>query len=120
MPYSYEWIEDKSVSSGYHWRVSDPQDNRIATCYQEQNAKLLVDRLNAKTPSDIQSLVDWRIGYHVEAGAKLIAGALHRIANAMEEENVLRREHLAVALESRDVANRAAERLLNFWRDPIV
>ena len=72
----------------------------------------------AMDAKEVEKLVDWRIGYHVEAGAKLVAGALHRIANAMEEENVLRREHLAVALEQRDVSNRAAERLLNFGRDP--
>lgn len=66
----------------------------------------------AMDAKEVERLVDWRIGHHVEAGAKLIAGALHRIANAMEEDNVIRREHLAVTLEQRDVANRAAERLL--------
>lgn len=47
-PFSYETIEDKNVRGGYHWRVRDADDNRIATCFVEDNAKFIVERLNAK------------------------------------------------------------------------
>src|SRR5258705_8060170 len=44
--FSYETIADMSVRGGYHYRVRDAADNRIATCYVEENAQFIVDQLN--------------------------------------------------------------------------
>ena len=37
-----------TIRSGLDWnyRIQDDQDNRIATCYLEENAKLVVDLMN--------------------------------------------------------------------------
>lgn len=45
--YSYEIIEPDSEGNR-HFRIRDSADNRIATCYLEENAKFIVDRLNGK------------------------------------------------------------------------
>lgn len=45
MKYSYEKISPDSEGKT-HFRISDPFDNRIATCYQEENAKIVVKALN--------------------------------------------------------------------------
>lgn len=86
-------------------------------------------------------IIDWRLGHHIEAAAKIIGGAImalarsvdaqnarwDRIAGAMERENVLReqeiqirREHVSYVLEQRDMAARAAERImgLGFYGRP--
>ena len=42
-PYSYEPITD---DRGTHFRVRDGADNRIATCWDEGNAKFIVRVLN--------------------------------------------------------------------------
>lgn len=46
-PFSYERITDKTVDQGFHLRLRDADDNRLATCYDEGNARALVDQLNA-------------------------------------------------------------------------
>lgn len=47
MKYDYETIQDKTVKAGVHYRVRDiDTDSRIATCYLECNAKLVVEALN--------------------------------------------------------------------------
>jgi len=46
-PFSYERITDKTIAQGFHLRLRDADDNRLATCYDEGNASALVDRLNA-------------------------------------------------------------------------
>lgn len=87
----------------------------------------------------------WRIGHHIEAAAKIVGGSImalaksvdaqnvrwDRIASAMERENMLReqevqlrREHVMYVLEQRDLASRAAERIMGlggpfaFTREP--
>lgn len=64
-------------------------------------------------------LADWRIGHHVEAAGAMVSEALNRIGAAMEQANKihaeeveLRREHLMTVLESKAVADRAAQRML--------
>jgi hypothetical protein len=44
--YSYERIVDPDAPQGVHFRVRDPEDNRLATCYLESNAMHLADALN--------------------------------------------------------------------------
>jgi hypothetical protein len=69
-------------------------------------------------------LVDWRIGHHIEAAGTMIADALNRVAVEMAhantlraEEIALRREHLLAVLESKTVADKAAQRLLGMVPD---
>lgn len=64
-------------------------------------------------------LADWRIGHHIEAAGKMIADALHRIAAQMEADHALkaaevdlRREHLLNVLESKAMADWAAQKLM--------
>jgi hypothetical protein len=40
MPYTVEAVDD-------HWRISDPEDNHLATCYDRRNAELVCRALNA-------------------------------------------------------------------------
>ena len=44
--YSHSAIQGSSGLSDVSYRVQDAADNRIATCYLEENARLIVDRLN--------------------------------------------------------------------------
>lgn len=73
----------------------------------------------ARKKATDQQLIDWRIGHHVEAAGKMIADALGRVADEMAkgnrlhaEEVELRREHLMAVLESKAMADRAAQRML--------
>lgn len=69
-------------------------------------------------------LVRWHLGIHIEAAGKEIAVALHRIAAQMERDHALkaaevdlRREHLLNVLESKAMADRAAQRLMGMIPD---
>ena len=71
-----------------------------------------------------EQLVDWRMGHHIEAAGKMIADALNRIADQMARDHVLkaaevdlRREHLLSVLESKAMADRAAQRLMGMIPD---
>lgn len=73
----------------------------------------------ARKKATDQQLIDWRIGHHVEAAGKMIADALNRVADEMArgnrlhvEEVDLRRAHLMAVLESKEMSDRAAQRLL--------
>ena len=79
----------------------------------------------------VAQLVDWRLGHHIEAAGKMIAesnmmiaDALRRIAAQMEADHALqaaevdlRREHLLSVLESKAMADRAAQRLMGMIPD---
>lgn len=49
-PFNYESIGDESVKTGptpgVHYRIHDAKDNRIATCYDQDNARFIVGQLN--------------------------------------------------------------------------
>lgn len=51
-PFNYESIGDESVKTGptpgFHYRIHDAKDNRIATCYDQDNARFIVGQLNGK------------------------------------------------------------------------
>lgn len=50
--YGYEYVPAMDSPRGKtepNWRVSDPRDNRIATCYDEENCRLIVAALNGVT-----------------------------------------------------------------------
>ena len=71
-----------------------------------------------------EQLVDWRMGHHIEAAGKMIADALNRIADQMAADHALkaaevdlRREHLLSVLESKAMADRAAQRLMGMIPD---
>lgn len=61
-PYSYEYIHEPRSGrpEGGHYRVRDKGDNRIATCYLEENAKTIVAALNASSPpSSIEAFEEY-------------------------------------------------------------
>lgn len=71
-----------------------------------------------------EQLVDWRMGHHIEAAGKMIADALNRIADQMAADHQLqaaevdlRREHLLSVLESKAMADRAAQKLMGLMPD---
>lgn len=48
--YEIQTIKDKEAPSGYHYRITEiATDSRVATCYLEENAKLVCDALNERT-----------------------------------------------------------------------
>lgn len=63
--YSYERIADPNAAEGFHFRVRDNLDNRIATCWVEANAALLVKALNRCDPAEILTgfAVEWTCGH---------------------------------------------------------
>jgi len=46
-PYTYSAQQGSGGLNDVHFRVQDVQDNRIATCYLEENARLIVGLMNA-------------------------------------------------------------------------
>lgn len=46
-PFTYQKIEG---SAGVSFRVTDGQDNRVATCYLEENAEMVTKALNIAYP----------------------------------------------------------------------
>lgn len=44
LPFGYEPITPPGEK--VHFRIYDSRDNRIATCYLEEHARFIVDRLN--------------------------------------------------------------------------
>lgn len=68
MRYDYETIQDKTVKAGVHYRVRDiDTDSRIATCYLECNAKLVVAALNGQG-ADYRSVVAADLLEEIKAG----------------------------------------------------
>lgn len=51
-PFHYTRVKDATVKTGrykgYHFRITDDEDHRIATCYNEINAKFIVGALNTR------------------------------------------------------------------------
>lgn len=45
-PFSYEKIKDRHQRGGFHYRIRDAQDDRIATTYDEAHATMIVELLN--------------------------------------------------------------------------
>lgn len=45
--YSYDAVIDIHVTGATFYRVRDDNHNRVATCYTEKNAELVVRALNA-------------------------------------------------------------------------
>lgn len=77
-----------------------------------------------KRKATTAQLVDWRIGHHVEAAGKMIADALNRIADQMAADHrlqaaevELRREHLLSVLESKAMADKAAQKIMGLMPD---
>lgn len=38
----------RGAEGGDHWRIADADDNRVATCYMQENAERLVELLNLR------------------------------------------------------------------------
>lgn len=45
-PFSVQTIEDKKTRSGKLYRITDAEDDRVATCYLRENADEIVELLN--------------------------------------------------------------------------
>lgn len=76
-------------------------------------------RRTRKQKATTAELIDWRIGHHIEAAAKLVSASFDRIAAAIVEANALqlqelaiRREHLLSVLESKAMADKAAQKIM--------
>lgn len=49
-PFGVERISDSTARLGYHFRIHDANDDRIATCYDEDHAVFIVEALNRAWP----------------------------------------------------------------------
>jgi len=89
MPYSYEVIEPMAGQHPRHWRIRDDRDNRVATCYVEANAVLVVMALNFAGGEP----VDWVCGHSAQACCSQcrseLAGKAHRLAEALMESDTI-------------------------------
>lgn len=77
-----------------------------------------------KRKATTAELIDWRMGHHIEAAAQTISRAFHRVADELARANQLqaeeleiRREHLLSVLESKTLADKAAQRLMGLMPD---
>jgi len=77
-----------------------------------------------KRKATTAELIDWRIGHNIEAAAKLVSASFDRIAAAIMEANALqlqelaiRREHLLSVLESKAMADKAAQKIMGLMPD---
>lgn len=60
--YSYEAL--RQSDGGMQYRIRDEKDNRIATCWQEENAQTVVAALNAvRSERGTSEPVAWRYRY---------------------------------------------------------
>ena len=69
-------------------------------------------------------LIDWRIGHHIEAAAQMISDAFNRMTSELARANLLhseeleiRREHLLSVLESKAMADKAAQKIMGLMPD---
>jgi hypothetical protein len=87
--YSFEEIEDRTTPSGVHWRIRDERDNRVATCYDHQNAVLVVMALNFAAGEP----VDWVCGHNAQAHCaqcwQELAAKSHTMAVALLESDTI-------------------------------
>ena len=84
----------------------------------------MTPRRKRKRKATTAELIDWRLGHHIEAAAQLISEAFNRMTEELAHANVLhreeldiRREHLLSVLESKAMADKAAQRLLGIMPD---
>lgn len=60
--YSAQFMPAHQTKEGVsHWRVADPEDNRIATCYDGANARDIVDALNRRAAASGGEREAWAI-----------------------------------------------------------
>ena len=78
MRYSYEAITDSAGAR--HFRVRDADDNRVATCFLEDNARLVVGALNVADGA----AQEWTCGHKAGAACaecyRLLAAKAHELA----------------------------------------
>jgi len=79
--YSYEPVK---ASEGTHFRVRDSDDNRIATCYSETNARLVVMALGFAAGDP----VEWICGHQAGACCATCHAELAQKAHELAEENL--------------------------------
>lgn len=83
MPFSYELIS--ALGPGVkHFRVKDDRDNRIATCYSEENAVRVVMALNFSAGV----AVEWVCGHMATAACAVCYAELAEKAHELAEENI--------------------------------
>lgn len=98
-PFSYERLTAQDVS----FRIRDADDNRLGTCYVEENAKTITDALNklhsAPQREEHPSVHRWNIFEEAGSGNLILCRGLHEKNEACEErryrlENAPRQEPL--------------------------
>jgi len=104
--YSYEVIDGQQMdaSTGLskpakHFRIRDDKDNRVATCWDETNARLVVMSMNFAAGDP----VDWVCGHNAAACCqecwRELAVKSHNMAEALLESDTIEeaRKHVAQA-----------------------
>jgi len=90
MPYSYERITggwsgtQRDPKPEYHFRIRDDADNRVATCFDERNAALVVMALNFSSGEP----TDWVCGHNATAMCATCYQDLAIKAHTLAEENL--------------------------------
>lgn len=85
MPFTYETIPDKTTRRGVHYRVKDESDNRLATCFDEGNARLIVAALNYAMGNPVEWVCGHVAGAHCAECYRILAWRAHQLAEkAME------------------------------------
>lgn len=54
-PYTYSAVYAKACDGGTHFRIADPDDNRIASCWDEVNASMICQALNRVWLAQLQT-----------------------------------------------------------------
>jgi len=78
--YSYETIPDKTTRAGKHYRVKDERDNRVATCFDEDNAKLVAAALNYMHGKPVEWTCGHTAGAHCAECYRILAWRAHELA----------------------------------------
>src|SRR5262245_9573805 len=94
--YSYERIADLSAPEGFHFRVRDSADNRIATCWDERNAALIVKMMNRTDPVELLTnfAVEWTCGHVATCCCAECYQKLAQTANDLSEKYQLALDQL--------------------------
>ncbi|MGB6053776.1 MAG: hypothetical protein WBG17_00905 [Burkholderiaceae bacterium] len=87
-PYTIQTINDPSAPAGVHFRVTDSGDNRVATCYAEQNAQMVTAALNQRPLTDNLALLVARLAYalHSQQPGHLMA---RRASEYLQRHNLI-------------------------------
>lgn len=115
--YSYQWIPN---ADGGSFRICDANDNRVATCYLEENAQTVVAALNAGdrgltfatlAAANLRRAVKWHKGgldeWSVADWATAMAGEAGEVCNAVKKLRRIEDEIANISEPNRQISTRA-------------